>query len=167
MKWLIFLFMAAMPAVFTAKELPAFAYGDFECLVKNAYYEARGEGVKGMEAVTAVAMNRMKRDNETACAVIMKPKQWSWTLTHRLEHYVTDQRGLAVATRAVHSRFVAGDAVFRRHGLGHVSGKIVQTDRSESSLLSATHYHATYVKPYWAKHMKKLGRVGNHIFYKE
>ena len=30
----------------------------------------------------------------------------------------------------------------------------------------ATHYHATYVKPYWAKHLKKTGQHGSHIFYK-
>jgi N-acetylmuramoyl-L-alanine amidase len=29
----------------------------------------------------------------------------------------------------------------------------------------ATHYHATYVKPYWAKHFKETGKYGSHVFY--
>lgn len=29
----------------------------------------------------------------------------------------------------------------------------------------ATHYHATYVKPYWSTKLTKLGQIGNHVFY--
>jgi spore germination cell wall hydrolase CwlJ-like protein len=31
---------------------------------------------------------------------------------------------------------------------------------------SATHYHATYVNPPWAKTMKRVGKIGMHIFYR-
>ncbi len=31
---------------------------------------------------------------------------------------------------------------------------------------SATHYHATYVKPDWAPTMKRVGKIGLHIFYR-
>ncbi|HMQ58632.1 MAG TPA: cell wall hydrolase, partial [Rhizobiaceae bacterium] len=31
---------------------------------------------------------------------------------------------------------------------------------------SATHYHATYVQPKWASSMKRLSRIGLHIFYR-
>src|SRR5690606_8221614 len=31
---------------------------------------------------------------------------------------------------------------------------------------SATHYHANYVKPRWARHMKRMNKIGLHIFYK-
>jgi spore germination cell wall hydrolase CwlJ-like protein len=30
----------------------------------------------------------------------------------------------------------------------------------------STHYHANYVNPYWAKRLKKMDRIGRHIFYK-
>jgi spore germination cell wall hydrolase CwlJ-like protein len=36
------------------------------------------------------------------------------------------------------------------------------TDISEG----ATHYHATYVNPYWADDMTVVLEVGQHIFYK-
>ena len=31
---------------------------------------------------------------------------------------------------------------------------------------SSTHYHATYVNPRWNRRMKRLGRIGLHIFYR-
>ena len=30
----------------------------------------------------------------------------------------------------------------------------------------ATHYHANYVRPYWAKRLEKMDVIGRHIFYK-
>ena len=50
-----------------------------ECLVLNAYFESRGQGVKGMQAVTWVVLNRTKHLSypSTPCAVIAQPKQFS------------------------------------------------------------------------------------------
>ena len=33
--------------------------------------------------------------------------------------------------------------------------------------LMATHYHATHVKPRWARRMTRLSTIGRHIFYRE
>ena len=30
---------------------------------------------------------------------------------------------------------------------------------------NATHYHATYVLPYWASSVALIGRIGTHVFY--
>ena len=30
----------------------------------------------------------------------------------------------------------------------------------------ATHYHADYVEPRWAKSLQLVGRIGAHIFYR-
>jgi spore germination cell wall hydrolase CwlJ-like protein len=30
---------------------------------------------------------------------------------------------------------------------------------------AATHYHADYVRPRWSYQMKKLIKIGRHIFY--
>jgi len=30
----------------------------------------------------------------------------------------------------------------------------------------ATHYHATYVSPTWAKNMQKVVQIQEHVFYK-
>ena len=31
----------------------------------------------------------------------------------------------------------------------------------------ATHYHATYSKPFWSKKLNRIARIGAHIFYWE
>jgi spore germination cell wall hydrolase CwlJ-like protein len=33
------------------------------------------------------------------------------------------------------------------------------------AMSQATNYHADYVKPRWAKSMRKLVKIGTHIFY--
>jgi len=33
--------------------------------------------------------------------------------------------------------------------------------------MGATHYHASYVSPGWAKRMRRIDQIGNHIFYSE
>ncbi|WP_204312424.1 cell wall hydrolase, partial [Escherichia coli] len=30
----------------------------------------------------------------------------------------------------------------------------------------ATHYHATYVRPWWARSMNRLQQIGVHVFYR-
>lgn len=56
----------------------AYAGPQYECLLQNAYNEARGEGELGVELVTSVVMNRAEMDDKTACEVIYTPKQFSW-----------------------------------------------------------------------------------------
>ena len=56
--------------------------------------------------------------------------------------------------------------------LSRVSGKTFQRAsrawaESEHSQLvgESTHYHADYVKPYWAKGKKPAYKIGSHLFY--
>lgn len=57
-----------------------------ECLAKNAYFEARGEGKAGMRAVSHVVMNRVNdsRWPSTPCQVIYQKRQFSWTANKNL-----------------------------------------------------------------------------------
>jgi spore germination cell wall hydrolase CwlJ-like protein len=32
---------------------------------------------------------------------------------------------------------------------------------------AATHYHADYVRPRWSRQMKRLIKIGRHIFYQD
>ena len=34
-----------------------------------------------------------------------------------------------------------------------------------SDVGASTHYHATYVRPRWARRMTKKEKIGRHIFY--
>jgi len=34
-----------------------------------------------------------------------------------------------------------------------------------SDIGGSTHYHANYVRPFWARSLKKMDVIGHHIFY--
>ena len=52
---------------------------ELKCLVDNAFYEARGEGMIGIFLVTQVVVNRSNKTNESYCKTIYKHRQFSWT----------------------------------------------------------------------------------------
>ena len=158
------LFLAAIMLVITmplAKvPIAAFDYSEFKCLVLNAYHEARGEGPSGMEAVTQVVFNRMAIKKKTACHIIYKPQQFSWTMR---KHAISAVE-LRDVERHLWARLVRDASVFSQYGVCDV--KVILT-RPESPILFATHYHTKWVKPIWRNKMKQVGVLGNHIFYKE
>ena len=121
----------------------AYSTAEFKCMVDNLYHEARGEGMLGLAAVASVVMNRAMATGKDVCDVVYKYKQFSWT-----------QKPKPIASKDnLHNIFVvAGKAL---------SGQL--TDVTQG----ATHYHATHVKPKWAKAMRKVVIINNHIFYKE
>ena len=61
----------------SAKELTK---AEITCLTKNAYFEARNQGEKGILATVFVVLNRTKdsRFPSTPCKVISMPSQFSW-----------------------------------------------------------------------------------------
>ena len=42
----------------------------------------------------------------------------------------------------------------------------VYYEREEPVLEGAMFFHATYIKPDWAKDKRPLARIGGHVFYK-
>lgn len=119
------------------------------CMAVAIFFEARAEPVAGMEAVANVIINRVEdsRYPDTVCDVVWERKQFSFThdgLTDDPEAHTGHQDRLAWVT----SQEVAKEAL-----QGNLMG------------ITSTHYHATNVLPFWAKHYSKDGRVGNHVFY--
>ena len=116
-----------------------------ECLVLNAYFESRGQGVKGMQAVTWVVLNRTKHPSypSSPCAVIAQPKQFSWVSNKPIQ--VKEKDAYTQAERVVE---------------GVLSGKL--KDNTNSS----THFHSTRIKPIWASRLSYTTTIGGHCFYK-
>jgi spore germination cell wall hydrolase CwlJ-like protein len=112
-------------------------------MVATLYHEARGEGVRGMEAVASVVMNRAKQTHRSVCSIVYERKQFSWT------HVTKDKR-------------IKGN-IMDILSITHkaLSGVLVDVTQG------ATFYHATYVKPFWAKHKVLTVQINNHIFYKD
>ena len=116
-----------------------------ECLVRNAYFESRGQGVKGMQAVTWVVLNRTKHPSypSTPCAVIAQPKQFSWYGNKPIQ--IKEKDAYMQAERVVE---------------GVLSGKL--KDNTNSS----THFHSARIKPKWASRLSYTTTIGSHCFYK-
>ena len=116
-----------------------------QCLVLNSYMEARGQGVKGMQAVTWVVLNRTKHPSypSTPCSVIAQPKQFSWYGNKPVQ--VKEKDAYMQAERVVE---------------GVLSGKL--KDNTNAS----THFHSTRIKPVWVNRLSYTTTIGSHCFYK-
>jgi hypothetical protein len=123
------------------------------CLANAIYFEARGEVERGQMAVAQVVLNRVFSGYYpgNVCDVVYQNAhrrlacQFTFACDH-VKDVVRDQRAWEVATR------IADEALDGKFWLPEV-GK-------------ATHYHATYVNPWWVRTMTKHTRLGIHIFYR-
>ena len=117
------------------------------CLALAIYYEARNQPIDGQLAVAQVVMNRVESNRypDDVCGVVWQDKQFSFThdgLPERPKHHSW------------------GD-------IKDMAEMVLSGASHEFSELSATHYHADYVQPYWANSMDRFGKIGDHIFYIE
>jgi spore germination cell wall hydrolase CwlJ-like protein len=128
---------------------------DLACLAFNVYFEARGEPVAGQYAVAEVTMNRVAsgRYPDTICGVVHQ-KNWD-PLRKR---YVS-----AFSWTELDERPSREDETFRR---AWEVAEAVYHGRHTPTLGGATHYHATYIKPSWARGNKPVARIGKHVFYR-
>lgn len=123
------------------------------CLALNMFFEARNEPLEGQLLVAEVTLNRVtsKHYPNNVCDVVWQRKQFSWT--HDGKH---DD-----PTRMNYLDRVSWD---------HIQKAAIEVLKNSEKVLpgsKATHYHADYVKPYWVKDMKYIGKVGSHLFYKK
>ncbi|HYJ83965.1 MAG TPA: cell wall hydrolase [Allosphingosinicella sp.] len=122
------------------------------CLTAAVYYEARSESSEGQRAVAQVVLNRVRHPAfpKSVCGVVYQGSkrrtgcQFSFTCDGSLGA----RRDPDAWARA---RRVAGAAL-----AGSVYGPVGH----------ATHYHASYVRPWWAPSLKRAVTVDSHIFYR-
>ena len=121
------------------------------CLALNVYYEARNQDdIKAQAAVAQVVMNRVNNKHypDTVCAVVKQKKnnicQFRWYCDGKSD---VPQNAKAFLIAQIIAYNVLG---------GHYIGLVE----------NATHYHATYVHPYWADSLEETVTIGSHIFYK-
>lgn len=135
--------------------LPKNSFGKKQqhCLAAGIYFEARGEPVKGQAAVSQVILNRVRNPSypNSICGVVYQNKHWRNRCQFsfacdRIKDRINDKRRWDIA------KHVARETTHGRIWLKQVG--------------SSTHYHATYVNPKWAKTMKRVGKIGLHIFYR-
>ena len=156
--WIAALIIGAVITTFTALayllESNKSEKRELTCLALNVYYEARGEPLAGKFAVAEVTMNRVfsRRYPGTVCEVVYE-KKWdrlrkryvgafSWTEFDIRPHPEGEQWQKA--------KEVAG---------------VIYFGRQPPQLNGAMHYHATYIRPSWARGQQPVARIGGHVFY--
>lgn len=137
-----------------------------ECMAQNVYHEARSQGTAGRLAVIAVTSNRVQdsRYPNTICEVVKQgPHRPSWKGTGEL---------IPVRHRCQFSWYCDGkaDTVHNTelyNEIRDLSALVVRGDITVIDLTEgATHYHADYVSPDWAKTKTKTIEIEDHIFYR-
>ena len=137
----------------------------FICLALNTYHEAKNQSLVGQIATAQVVMNRVEDDRfpNTICEVVKQgPTRPSWEdpekeypIKHRCQFsWYCDGKDDTPNNEKAWRK--AQDVAFI------VYYNKIQLDVTEG----ATHYHATYVRPAWAKTKKRTTRIEKHIFYR-
>ncbi|WP_279483736.1 cell wall hydrolase [Aureimonas sp. SK2] len=138
-----------------ASILPASSFTEKEqaCLARGIYFEARGESEKGQAAVAQVILNRVRNPSypKTICGVVYQNQDWK------------NRCQFSFACDGIK------DVIWNKRAYGtakRIAGEVTRGETWLSEVGSATHYHATYVNPRWARTMQKVDKIGLHIFYR-
>lgn len=120
---------------------------DAMCLADNVYFESRGEPVMGQAAVAWVTLNRARLDGVSICDTVHAKFQFSWTIGSPAP--VRDSAAWKSAVEV---------AVFSM--VGYV----------EDPTYGSTHYlnpDKLDALPTWASAYERVGKLGNHVFYRD
>ncbi|HEX8307254.1 MAG TPA: cell wall hydrolase [Allosphingosinicella sp.] len=123
-----------------------------QCLTAAVYYEARSESSEGQRAVAQVVLNRARHPAfpKNICGVVYQgsKRRTGCQFSFTCDGSPRARRDPEAWARA---RRIAGAAL-----AGSVYGPVGH----------ATHYHASYVQPWWAASLHRAVSVGSHIFYR-
>jgi spore germination cell wall hydrolase CwlJ-like protein len=124
--------------------------GAITCLARTIYWEAKGEGDAGMQAVANVVMNRLRHTGfpKTICGVVTQGHeqgacQFSWWCDGKRDT-AEEQAPYTLAKE------IARQALNRQ-----------LADRTDGAL-----YYHQGVPPSWAEQYLKTAQIGAHLFYK-
>ena len=128
---------------------------DLQCMAENIYYEAATQSYAGKIAVGQVVLNRLKTNGypSTICGVIYEGSQnihttscqFSWTCMPR--------------------KAIDKSSLYWGQSLGAAKELLTRKDTIIDITEGATNYHADYVKPPWAKQLRFITKIDQHIFY--
>lgn len=140
-----------------SENLPNYSEHDLNCMTNAIYYEAGNQSELGKQAVAKVVMNRVNTGKfaNSVCDVITQSKVVGQTKVCQFSFFCEKAKMLNEKIW-FESRLIAENALQNKF-----DGAIIE------SLNDALYFHAWYVKPYWAKKMKKLAVIEDHIFYGE
>lgn len=127
---------------------------DQRCLAEAMYYEARGEGRAGQEAIAEVVFHRMHAGGypRSICGVVYQGAnrsrgcQFSFACDGELQQPKSSAAWFRARTLA--AKIMAG--IVR---LGDITGDAIS-------------FHAADIQPEWTDRLEKTIQIGNHVFYR-
>lgn len=125
------------------------------CLATAVYFEARSESERGQVAVAQVVVNRVRSPfyPKNVCDVV-----YQGASSHR---YGGCQ--FSFTCDLVRDRVTEPAAWAQALG---VAQRVLDAEEWLPEIGSATHYHATYVRPRWVRDMVEKDKIGRHVFYR-
>ena len=159
---------------------------DIDCLAKNIYYEAGNEPEEGKVAVAMVTINRVRdgRFGKTICSVVdqrtqtVRSREVTTTKMVQAGWFGTPQ-AVINKTRVIENVTVcqfSWKCMFV-HKPKDVDDRWDESQRVATELLkgqytnwqvkygNALYFHATTIRPVWAKQKQYVSRIGGHLFY--
>lgn len=128
---------------------------ELQCLAENIYFEARGEPLAGQYAVAEVTLNRTHARNfpRTICAVVHQ-RRWDAVRRRHVADFSWTELGPLSPEEgpAWRQAMTVASAVY-----DELAPQIVP---------DALYYHASSVRPDWARSRRAVATIGNHIFYR-
>ncbi|WP_054143985.1 cell wall hydrolase [Bosea sp. AAP35] len=123
------------------------------CLAEAVYFEARSEPDLGRAAVAQVVLNRVKSTlyPDSVCGVVYQNSHRHLACQFT---FTCEGKSLRITEPAPWR-----DAV-------RIAREVYEGTTYLPDVGASTHYHAQYVRPYWAKKLKKMDTIGQHVFYK-
>jgi len=126
-----------------------------QCLAEAMYFEARGEGLDGQEAVAEVVLQRTRNRNygSTVCAVVyegIEPGRLDCQFSFACDGSLKRPKEPAIwqETKLLAEKIM--------------SGQVKLSNRTRQAIA----YHSVDVTPFWSASMFKTIQIGNHIFYR-
>ena len=144
---------AAAPKASSLRELmaavdaPSAMSRELECLAGAIYFESRGEPIEGQLAVAQVIINRTESGvfPSDYCSVVTQRAQFSFVRNGRIP---TNRSNAGAWERARKIARIAHEGMW------------------DSEAGDSLYFHATYVRPRWARTKQARATIKSHIFYR-
>jgi spore germination cell wall hydrolase CwlJ-like protein len=122
------------------------------CLAEAVYFESRSEPEAGQAAVAQVVLNRVRSGifPNDVCGVVYQDRN----------HPFACQFSFACEGKSLRIEEPGAWAVATR-----IAKEVVDGVDFNPKVAEALNYHANYVMPFWAPSLRRVDRIGAHIFY--
>jgi hypothetical protein len=122
------------------------------CLSEAVYFESRSEPEAGQAAVAQVVLNRVRSGifPTDVCGVVYQDRN----------HPFACQFSFACEGKSLRIEEPGAWAIATR-----IAQEVVSGVNFNPRIAEALNYHANYVMPFWAPSLRRVDRIGAHIFY--